>query len=516
MPRRTSICSRGYVLAVFLLILASSRGFAAECIDPDREAQRFRNADLVVVGNVLSHTTKTLKDEMSPPGLDGWMYRHRTIVDIYRIEIEGILKGDFSDSVIVIQTNPYNAQEERHRFDKIDEKGDSLYLGEIMYPWGRDSWIMSKSRKYIILIQKQDTAYTYMLSRPYTEDRFDFFRRLEDKELQFSLVYQEYLPIAGLCSRVEAADLLGSKHECVIIESDGHLLIYQYREAIWDSLGQLRLVPEGSTVREAAWTVGDLDDDGRDEIIVCTARTIRHYRWTHNQFSETSYELAYFVDDILVGDVDNDSLNELVLFCYENPLRREDPGCRYHLCIAHLHESGLNISWTDKGELGYVKSNVIPSDNLVCIGDIENAGHSKLVVAEGQSDLSPTRYNLLIWNEGGLRLTKSFIVAKGTVVTEEHIEIPPWMTDDFRPMEIGQETLLLGSMVHSGARLEEVVGRIVDGNLEILEGISFHEGSVLPNRFCWINADGKGKGVLGIPHVRNGENKYVFYRSSVH
>lgn len=228
------------------------------------------------------------------------------------------------------------------------------------------------------------------------------------------------------------------------------------------------------------------------------------------------YELPCFIDDIVVGDVDNDSLNELVLFCYENPLRREDPGCRYHLCIAHLNESGLNISWTDKGETGYVKSNIIPSDNLVCIADVANVGYNQLVVAEGQSDVSPTRYHLLTWNEGELRLTESFIVSRGTIVTEGHIEVFPWMMDDFRPMKMDEQTLLLGCMADSGAELEEVVVRIAHGNLKILEEISFHEGYVLPNRFCWINVEGKGKGALGVTHLMSGKNKYVFYRPSVH
>lgn len=140
---------------------------------------------------------------------------------------------------------------------------------------GQDLCRMNESGKYIILIRKEDTAYVYMLSRPHTKERFDFFQQLEDTCLQFALVYQGCLPIVGLCRRVEAADLLGSEHECLIVESGEYLLIYQYREAIWDSLSQLRLVRTDSTAREAAWTVGDLDDNGRDEIIMCADRSIK-------------------------------------------------------------------------------------------------------------------------------------------------------------------------------------------------------------------------------------------------
>lgn len=122
MRYEATICSRIYAVAVFCLMLVSSHGFAAEYIDLDEEAQRFRDADLVIVGNVLSRATNILSDEMSPPGLDGWMYRHRTVVDIYRIEIDAMLKGHLSDPVIVVQSEPYSPETERHRFDRIEGK----------------------------------------------------------------------------------------------------------------------------------------------------------------------------------------------------------------------------------------------------------------------------------------------------------------------------------------------------------------------------------------------------------
>ena len=63
----------------------------------------------------------------------------------------------------------------------------------------------------------------------------------------------------------------------------------------------------------------------------------------------------------------------------------------------------------------------VPPDWLVCITDIENQGSNQLVVALSQSDVSPTRYDLLTWDGTGLTLLDSFIISQG-VFTRERIE----------------------------------------------------------------------------------------------
>gem|GEM_PF-1632753 len=502
------------LFALVYPMLLSSPGFAVEYVDPNEVARRFRDADLVIMGNVVSCTTRTLKEGDSL-GHDGWMYHHQTVVDIYRTEIHSLLKGHFSDSVIVVQSRPYSGGgTHRWKFDRVDEKGDSLGASEYSFWDGGGADRIHKLGKYIILIQKEDTAYVSMLSRSYTKDASDFYGELEAAELWFDLVYEGRFPTCGLCSCLKAADLLGNKEEQTVVECGGRLGIYQFTGADWDTLKELEFSGDDST-DQVAWSVGDLNDNGRDEVAVSVDRTIKLYEWVDNQVSEVTHRFPYLIDDILIGDANDDNSNELVLFCYQSPLRSEDTGCQYHLCIADLDSQHLHVSWTDKGRLGYIKSNVIPSDHLVCIADIENVGHNQLVVAEGQSDMSPTRYHLLSWDEDELKPVKSFIISKGTMVTEGHIEAPPWMIGDFHPIRMGGETVILASMVHSGAQFKEVVAKVERGNFTILSELPRPDDWISPNRLlCWIDIDGKGKGILGVARSGHGRNSYVFYRSS--
>jgi len=341
------------------------------------------------------------------------------------------------------------------------------------------------------------------------------FASLTAKNLsKFTLIYEGYLPTSIDYKPFKPANLLGKEHEFIVVKHNSYFELFQFTGDNWKSFYKIPFM-EGSSrnakiIESIAWTIGDLNNNGKDEIIICIDRTIKRYEWNGEQFKEMAHKFPYLTDDILIGDINNDNFNELVLFCYEKSLI--SASCEYYLCIAKLNKERLCLLWLDKGKLGYVKSNVIPSDNLVCIADIENIGYNQLLVAEGQSDVSPTRYNLLIWDKDKLKFIKSFIVSKGTIITKGHIEAVPFLIGGLNPIKIEGKTMLLASMVYPHAKFKQVIVKIENNKLSISKAIFDHRGWYFPNGVYWINLDGRGKGILEVIKLKSGKIKYLFYR----
>ncbi len=368
-----------------------------------------------------------------------------------------------------------------------------------------------RSGKWIVLFEKEDTANVLMVSRPYDMGRLDFYRQFRGIVLDFDLVHEGTVSVPGLCTRIEAASTSDRQQEWMLLESGGQIGVYEFADTNWILLATVPLVSDDSTMPSAPWAVGDVNNDGSDEIVVAADSNLACHTWSREGTTQVSYRLPGLVDDLLIGDVTNDARNELLALCYDKPLHRDEPGCRYSLCVASVDRDRLTILWTDGGELGYIKSNLIPSDNLVCVGDVVNVGINQLVLAEGQSDPCPTRYHLLSWMENDLNLAKTFIVSEGRIMSEGHEEKRPHMLGDILPLKTDDRTVVLTTMVYQNAVFMPAVVTMEDETFTQL-GVVPRAGPRLANSLCWADPDGKGKGILGIPGLRGGECKYVFYR----
>jgi hypothetical protein len=333
---------------------------------------------------------------------------------------------------------------------------------------------------------------------------------------EFTLIHEGYLPAVIDDQHFTPANLLGKQQEFIVVKQNAYFEVFQFTGNSWKSFYEIPF-GEGNSKnakigKSIAWTIGDLNNNGKDEIIICIERTIKKYEWNGVQFKEMVYKFPYLTEDILIGDVNNDNLNDLVLFCYERPLNSEERGCKYYLCIAKLEKGRLSLLWTDKGKLGYVKSNVIPSDNLVCIADVENIGANQLVVAKGQSDVSPTKYNLLSWDKDELKFIKSLIISpEGDIITKGDIGAASFSIGDLKPIKIAGKIMLLVPMVDNNKFRQVIVKRENNGVI-ISKPIFEHSGWRFPNRIYWINLDGRGKGILRVINLGSGEVKYMFYR----
>ena len=99
--------------------------------------------------------------------------------------IDSVLKGTNTDSMIVIQSNPFPDNEDKEKFEKIDESGDSLFTVVTQvsdgYRGGAD--LIKKVGKYIILIKFENKMNISTLSMGVTKSNLIFFKKIKEKGL---------------------------------------------------------------------------------------------------------------------------------------------------------------------------------------------------------------------------------------------------------------------------------------------------------------------------------------------
>ena len=174
-----------YFIISFILTLYSISE-AVEIVSPFDAAQRYLNADLVLVGKVISIEVKIIEDSVTQ-NEDGWQYHHRKLLDIYNVRIDSILKGSYSDSLIMIQSQPYSEHEEKSKFAKIDSLGDSIFISEISYNYGYrgGSDLISTPGMYIIILNKVGCSYISILANNFEKNTLMFFREIQKEGAEF-------------------------------------------------------------------------------------------------------------------------------------------------------------------------------------------------------------------------------------------------------------------------------------------------------------------------------------------
>lgn len=166
---------------VTLFLISSSGIFASEVLDNFKMARRYLDADLVLIGNVLSCSTQIIEEE-DQPGSNGWVQHSTKLMNTYRVKVDSILKGDFPDSVIVIQNESFKTYASRTTFNKLDEKGDSMFLEEQTLQTNDEGWDRIPGLgKFILLLKKKDGLYTSILCHSPDEYSLNLYRQVKEK-----------------------------------------------------------------------------------------------------------------------------------------------------------------------------------------------------------------------------------------------------------------------------------------------------------------------------------------------
>jgi hypothetical protein len=173
--------SRIRLLAVTSFMLASSQVFGSRTLmwPSDEMARMYLDADLVIVGSAISSRTETLRSWDSL-GTDGWTYHHKAMIDVYQVAVDSVLKGDYINSLIVIHTTQYGGGIDRSKFDKLDEAGRPMYVGEGILTYDEKDSISGRGEQ-IILLGKQDSVCALTLAVEADESILAFYREVQEK-----------------------------------------------------------------------------------------------------------------------------------------------------------------------------------------------------------------------------------------------------------------------------------------------------------------------------------------------
>jgi len=176
-----------FVILLIILQLQILQG--GEIITHQEIAKRYLNADLVIIGEVISIKTETIHENKTIKK-NGWTHIDRTIIDFYTVKIDSIIKGANKNSKIMIQSKPFSDNEYKEKFETINAIGDSLFtavLGKFYgYRGGTD--IINKIGNFIILIEVENNKNISTLSMKITEDNLNLLQKVKEKGIESILL----------------------------------------------------------------------------------------------------------------------------------------------------------------------------------------------------------------------------------------------------------------------------------------------------------------------------------------
>ncbi len=320
------------------------------------------------------------------------------------------------------------------------------------------------------------------------------------------------------------ADLYGDKHEFLFCNSRHFVSVMRFE--------QHTFVPTWKIRKNAPWISCDVDNDGKDELVFFNGSTVDVLRFNpayakRSRYLRKAHDLPMLAGhqalQMAAGDLDGQDGDELAVFSSPgstktNAADKDFVEVKYFLSVLKWQSdrNTLDVIWSDEASLGYHDFGITSPPSLVGIGDMLNTGVSHLIIRDSQSDVSPSRFDLLDWSGKDMRKDKTVILANGRVWPNKENDEPPddtwepFVWYDFRVVKMQDETVILAPLsgragtYHSLLRISGDIVESVGLTITPVKGI----GQVLPNPVHWINLDGKGKGLL---HV-NAWNEFIFYR----
>ena len=355
-----------------------------------------------------------------------------------------------------------------------------------------------------------------------------------DSLIQFENTFSTTFECDYMLSQIGVGKLIGGKFDLLIVRDSTGFDIYEFSNDNWQFINNLPNKQIAySQDKPSLWTIGDLNNNGLDEIITWIDSSIITFEWNGDTFVKRVLDYSREIEQAIIGDIDNDNLNEMILFCYGKKLNESFPAFCYYICIVELVQNELKSIWTDEWTLGYGYSYVVPPDKLICIADITNMGCNQLAIILSQSDVSPSRYDLFQWKNNELVLISSpfdINIQENGIKPQNRDNVfipgkPPGTIDSyfigpFLPIKLDSKTLILGvrTCVRTSDRgslmsFEHVLFRMGNGKSTVVTKLPDY-GPVLtvPVQTLWMDPDGNGIGVLGIELKGLQESVLKFYR----
>lgn len=289
--------------------------------------------------------------------------------------------------------------------------------------------------------------------------------------------------------------------DILVLKSDSHFKFYEFQN---ENLILINSIASPINSENINWVTGDVDNDSYDDILIYKNKQIYILTGKEQSFKEKIFNTSLLIADLLIGDINNDSINEIIMFGFEDS--KMQGSLKYHLCLYKIMDNRLINVWTDKGSKGYGKSD--GSANLICISDVKNLSKNFLLLSTRQSDVSPSRYHLLRYQNNDLSLENSFIISDKKLILKGHIEKFPYIIGNYLPLKIANDQYFIATQIINGYKFEKVLLKIKNNEVNIYDLHPSEISNCKTSNMFYVNLDGKSKGLLTI---KNEKVKYYCF-----
>ena len=194
---------------------------------------------------------------------------------------------------------------------------------------------------------------------------------------------------------------------------------------------------------------------------------------------------------------------------------------KYCVYVCRLVNKTLQILWTDEAKLGYGEDEM--PDYFWSVADFQNLGRNQLLVTRSQSDVSPTVYDLLRWDENdkGLSRHASFLLSDTLVpASNAESDIFPYAVGRIQPFGTSLGTLAMvefsdwdrNDSVDLDVALRQRLLRLTGNDVQSFGNVWLRDGPMGSNcYYTTIDPDGVGQGLLRVSDIWHPQPGKCFY-----
>ncbi|MFH1452793.1 MAG: hypothetical protein ABIH00_02280 [Armatimonadota bacterium] len=231
-------------------------------------------------------------------------------------------------------------------------------------------------------------------------------------------------------------------------------LVSYYRIKVYDIKDKkAKLIWRGPNLNdfEHAFTYGDLNNDNSNALYVFNYDKVDQYKYDGKKMKKQTFKLPvkYYTKQALIGDIDNDGKNELVAFVSD---KKDKYALKENLSLI-IYKCNLDKKEFNAVYFGTFSYSGEPApDKLQCIADIYNKKKNKLVIKLGQTDIEPSRYKILSYQNNKLYKEKVFDQMNNisALDIENTAPNPEWfgkITGEIIPLKYSNENYVIAKML---------------------------------------------------------------------
>jgi hypothetical protein len=161
-------------------------------------------------------------------------------------------------------------------------------------------------------------------------------------------------------------------------------------------------------IKPQSWTIGDLNKNNIDEIYFAKGDSLFIIENHLNHIITKHILLSEKIWQLLAGDINGDSTDELLIFSFKEKYDYHKPQIPLSLKIYQISNYNLQQIWEDNTQIKFSHSNIVPPFELLFISKYFYGDKNHLFIRSEQSDVNPSKYITYFWENDNLNRGSKF------------------------------------------------------------------------------------------------------------